>query len=82
MFVKTYKDETKPYLTLHNIKTGEKKNTKIKQGNRFIESPFGLYSILKIESFSQQFKTKQIGGKWQKTDEIEDILENWTVIQK
>ena len=82
VFVKTYKDETKPYLTLHNIKTGEKKNTKIKQGNRFIESPFGLYSILKIENFSQQFKTKQIGGKWQKTDEIEDILENWTVIQK
>lgn len=82
VFVKTYKDETKPYLTLHNIKTGEKKNTKIKQGNRFIENPFGLYSILKIEKFAQQFKTKQIGGKWQKTDELEDILEEWAVIQQ
>lgn len=82
VFVKTYKDETKPYLTLHNIKTGEKKNTKIKQGNRFIENPFGLYSILKIDSFAQQYKTKQIGGKWQKTDELEDILENWAVVQK
>ena len=82
VFVKTYKDETKPYLTLHNIKTGEKKNTKIKKGNRFIENPFELYSILKIDSFEKQFKTKQIGGKWVKTDEEEDILENWMVVQK
>ena len=82
VFVMTYKDETKPYLTLHNIKTGEKKNTKIKKGNRFIENPFELYSILKIDSFEKQFKTKQIGGKWVKIDEEEDILENWMVVQK
>ena len=64
------------------ITINEKKNTKIKKGNRFIENPFELYSILKIDSFEKQFKTKQIGGKWVKTDEEEDILENWMVVQK
>lgn len=81
VFVKTYKDVTKPYVTLHNIKTGEKKNTRVKNGNRFIESPFQLYSILKIDEFAKQFKTKQIGGKWVKTNEEEDILEDWVIVQ-
>jgi hypothetical protein len=80
--VKTYSDETKPYLTLHNIQTGEKKSTKIKRGNLFIENPFYLYSIIQVDSFEQCPKTKQVGGKWVATGEMQDILESWVVIQR
>ena len=80
--IKTYSDETKPYLTLHNIRTGEKKNTKIKKGNNFIENPFNLYSIIKVEQFEEYPKTKQVGGKRVSTGEMQDILENWVVIQR
>jgi DNA polymerase III alpha subunit len=80
--IKTYSDETKPYLTLHNIQTGEKKSTKIKKGKSFIENPFNLYSIIKVDNFAQYPKTKQIGGKWVATDEMQDILESWVVIQR
>lgn len=80
--IKTYSDETKPYLTLHNIQTGEKKSTKIKKGNNFIENPFGLYSIIKVDNFAEYPKTKQVGGKWVSTGEMQDILENWMVIQR
>ena len=80
--VKTYSDETKPYLTLHNIKTVEKKSTKIKKGNNFIENPFGLYSIIKVDTFAEYPKTKQIGGKWVSTGEMQDILEDWMVVQR
>jgi hypothetical protein len=80
--IKTYSDETKPYLTLHNIKTGEKMSTKIKKGNLFIENPFELYSIIKIDQFAQYPKTKQVGGKWVSTGEMQDILEDWMVVQR
>lgn len=80
--IKTYSDETKPYLTLHNIKTGEKKSTKIKKGNNFIENPFRLYSIIKVDEFAQYPKTKQVGGKWVSTGEMQDILEDWMVVQR
>lgn len=75
----TYKDKTKPYLTLYNIKDGTNKKTKIKDGNIFIQNPFKMYDILKINKWKQQYKTKNIGGKWVKTNEIEDILFDYDV---
>lgn len=78
---KTFKDVTKPYLILRNIKTGEEVNTKIKQGKIFKNNPFGEYAILKIIDFAKGFKKKCIGGEWIVTDEIEDILESYEIIK-
>lgn len=76
-----HKNATKPYLTLRNLKTGEEIKTKIKQSKIYRSSPFGEFSILKIEGFTWDFKSKFIQGKWQKTDELEPILENYDVIK-
>ena len=75
----TYKDKTKPYVTLRHVKTGTDKKTKIKDGKIFAETPFKLYDVLKVNEFKTQFKTKNIGGKWMKSDELEDILFNYEV---
>ena len=75
----TYKDKTKPYLTLRQVNSGNEMKTKIKDGKVFAENSFQLYSVLKILEFKQQFKTKNIGGQWRKTDELEDILFNYEV---
>ena len=75
----TYKDKTKPYVTLRHIKTGKEIKTKIKDGKIFTETPFKLYDVLKVNEFKTQKKTKNCGGKWVKTDEDEQILSQWEV---
>ena len=75
----TYKDKTKPYVILHNLKNGESLKTKVKDGKYYSEYPFFKFDVLKVNRFTQQFKTKKIGDKWQKTDELEDILSKWEV---
>ncbi len=77
---KTYKDLTKPYVTLRNIKTGEEIKTKIKQGQIFVETPFSLYNMLKVDEFKEQYKTENVGGKWIKTDKKEKILYKYVVV--
>ena len=76
-----YKDPSKPYFTLHNIRTGEDKKSKIKQGKFYKANPFGLFSVLRIDDFAHKFKKKCIDGVWQETEEIEDILEDYEVIK-
>lgn len=76
---KTYKDTTKPYVTLRQIKTGNEIKTRIKNSNIFIENPFKQFDILKVNKFTTQKKTKCIGGKWVKTDEDEQILTEYEV---
>ena len=78
---KTYKNSTTPYLILHRIKDGINIKTRIKKGSIFKDQPFGEYSILKINEFTQSYKSKMINGTWQKTDETEDILEQYEVIK-
>ncbi len=75
----TYNDKRKPYVTLRHIQTGNEIKTKVKDSQLFVENPFELFSILKVNEFKTQFKTKNIGGVWQKTDELEDILFDWEV---
>ena len=75
----TYKDKTKPYLTIRQVKTGIEMRTKVKDGKIFVESPFKLYDVLKINTFKTQFKTKNIGGEWRKSDELEEILIDYDV---
>jgi DNA polymerase-3 subunit alpha len=78
---KTYKDATRPYLVLRNIKTGDENKARITQGKIFKESTFGQFSVLKIKEFEKCFKKKNIGGDWVVTDEIEDVLESYEVIK-
>ena len=79
---KTFKDTTRPHLTLRNIKTGEEVKTKIKQSKIYKQSPFGEFSVLEIKEFTMNFKKKLINGEWTKTDELEPILEEYEVIKK
>lgn len=75
-----FKNPAKPYLTLYKIKDGKTLKTKIKTDTKFIENPFRLYSILKIDNFDIQTKTEKIGDKWVKTDKVELILEDYEVV--
>lgn len=73
----TYKNPCTPNLVLRRICDGEETGTRIKQSKVFKERPFGMYSILKIEGFTYDFKSKKINGEWQKSDEREIVLENY-----
>lgn len=73
----TYKNPCTPNLVLRRICDGEEIHGRIKQSKVFKESPFGMYSILKIEGFTYDFKSKKINGEWQKSDEREIVLENY-----
>jgi DNA polymerase-3 subunit alpha len=75
----TYNDKRKPYVTLKHIQTGDEIKTKIKDPQVFVENSFKLYDVLKVNEWKQQYKTKNIGGKWQKTNELEDILYSYEV---
>lgn len=78
---KTFKEARKPYVTLHNIKTGNDIKTKIKAVKVYENNPFGLHSVLKIKAFTKSLKTKCVNGEWIKTDELEDILTDYEVIK-
>lgn len=77
---KTYKDTTKPYVTVHNLSTGEDIKTKVTAGTAFSRNPFQKFSVLRID-FREQFKSKYINGEYKKTDEIELIMKEWEVMQ-
>ena len=77
-----YKDASRPYFTLYNLKTGESIKTKIRQGKIYKENPFGLYSVLDIRGFTYKNKTKLVDGEWTKTEELEAIVETYEVIKK
>ena len=76
---KTYKDKTKPYITLYQANSGELIKTKVKDGQFYTLAPFFLFDLIKVVKFKTQKKTKCIGGKWQKTNEDEQILSEWIV---
>jgi len=76
---KFYKDKTKPYLQLYNLKTGEQLKTKITSGKSFSENPFREKNVLHVKEFSERYKTKKINGEWVKTDEKEFVVKKWDV---
>lgn len=78
---KVFKNATKPVVTLYNLSTGTEVNTRIKQSKIFRQNPFGLYNILKIEGFTEEYKQKYIDGEWRSTDETELILESYEVMK-
>lgn len=79
---KTYKEARKPYLALHNIKTGEDVKARVTSVKIYQDNPFGEYSILKIDRFTKKNKKKCVNGTWTETDELENILDDYEVIKK
>ena len=79
---KTFKDATRPHLMLRNLKTGEEVKTKIKQGKLYRQNPFGEFSVLKVEGFTWDFKSRFIQGEWKKTEELEPILESYEIVKR
>lgn len=77
----TYKNSAAPYLVLHNLNNGNDVKARIKQSKIFKDQPFGQYSILKIKNFTESYKSKMVNGKWQKSDELENILCEYEVIK-
>ena len=80
---KTYKDVTKPYLLLHNVNTGNELKTKITKASVYKKNPIGLFSMIHVNQFVEEFKRKQqlVNGelKWVSTDETELVLESYEV---
>lgn len=76
---KFYKDKTKPYLTLYNLRSGDILKTKITSGKRFVEKPFLEGSVLNVLEFKEKNKMKMIAGVWTKTSEKEKIVTEWDV---
>lgn len=76
---KFYKDKTKPYLVLYNLKTGDTLKTKITSGKKFTENPFKEGNVINVTEFKDKNKMKKIGGDWVKTDELEQIVVAWDV---
>lgn len=76
---KFYKDKTKPYLRLYNIKTGEYLKTKITSGKSFIESPFGEGNVINVAKMDERNKRKKIGGEWKIINEKEKVVVKWDV---
>lgn len=76
---KFYKDKTKPYLQLYDLKNGEYLKTKITSGKSFIGNPFDTNNVIHVKEFGEKNKMKKINGSWIKTDETEKIVKKWTV---
>ena len=76
---KFYKDKTKPYLNLYNLRTGDTLKTKITSGKSFVESPFKEGNVINVKEFSDRNKMKKVGGDWIRTDEKEKVVKEWTV---
>lgn len=77
--VKFYKDKTKPYLVLYNLRTGDTLKTKITSGKNFIERPFQTGNVINVIEFREKNKMKMINGSWVKTPEMEKIVVGWDV---
>lgn len=72
--------QNRPYVTLHNIKTGEEIKTRIRRGKIFSENPFGLYSVLEIPYLTEVNKKKFVDGEYVDSEETELILEEYSTI--
>lgn len=76
---KFYKDKTKPYLNLYNLRTGDTLKTKITSGKSFVERPFQTGNVINVTEFREKNKMKMVNGTWIKTSEIEKVVVGWDV---
>lgn len=77
------RNATRPYVTIRRISNGEEINTRIKRSAVFERNPFGLFSILSMDTIVYEFKKKKTeDGKWVDSDVQEPILANYEVIKR
>ena len=77
------RNATRPYVTIRRISNGEEINTRIKRSAVFEHNPFGLFSILSMDTIVYEFKKKKTeDGKWVDSDVQEPILANYEVIKR
>ena len=74
-----YKDKTKPYLNLYNMRTGDILKTKITSSKTFIESPFTAGNVINVKEFGEKEKMKKVGENWVKTGEKDKIVKKYDV---
>lgn len=79
---KTYKEARKPYCVLYNLRTGDNVKARVASVKVYEYAPFGLYSILKINRFTKKNKKKCVNGSWIDTDELENILDEYEIVNK
>ena len=73
---KTYgSNSTRPYVTVRNLNNGEEIKTKVTSSKQYQSSPFGLYSVLRIDAFAERPKKRNVNGQW-----IDDPVEKELVI--
>lgn len=77
------RNATRPFVTIRRICNGEEINTRIKRANVFTSSPFGEFSILKMDKIAYEYKKKKTAdGKWVDSNVQEPILCGYEVIKK
>lgn len=77
------RNATRPLVTIHRISNGEEINTRIKRAKVFENAPFGLFSILKMDTVTYEYKKRKTAdGKWVDSDVQEPILCNFEVVKK
>lgn len=72
---------TRPRCTLYRICDGESIDTRINKSSIFKNNPFGLYSIINMQTITYEFKKKKVGDKWVTSDETEPIMNEYEVIK-
>lgn len=77
------RNATRPLATIHRISNGEEINTRIKRAKVFENAPFGLFSILQMETVTYEFKKRKTpDGKWVDSDQLEPVLCGYEVVKK
>lgn len=77
------RNSTRPYVTIRRICDGKEIQTRIKKSSVFREHPFGLYSIIRMDIVTYEYKKKKTeDGKWIDSDTLEPILCNYDVVKK
>ena len=77
------RNSTRPYVTIRRICNGEEIQTRIKRAAVFKEQPFGLYSILRMDTVVYEPKKKKDNdGNWVDSAIVEPILCGYEVIKK
>lgn len=77
------RNSTRPYVTIRRICNGEEIQTRIKKSSVFREHPFGLYSIIRMDAVTYEYKKKKTeSGQWIDSDVLEPILCGYDVVKK
>lgn len=77
------RNTVRPNVTIRRICDGKEIDTRIKRSNVFMNNPFGLYSIIRMDNVTYEYKKKKDdNGNWVESDQLEPILCNYEVIKR